>query len=278
MWPNSALEISVQGGGDGTIWAQHDAYFDRMVLGSSGGTTMPVVNYTASQVANLQQTAQFTNNPNVPTRPVAKLTDLLAQYGGKRVIFIEPKGNVSTSSLLTLMNQYGGTDWFVWKWPGNTAIPSAVTSAGYDTWGYYFNGSDMTNFNSTQGNFTFVGLDFNLSNSALSSAIALAGASRVIGHIIGSTTQRDRFLTAGVRGLMVSAPRVVLLALLIAAHLVAGAELLKPQPLAFLSTLILQHLEVHLKRSSLTTSEPSLFLSTTFKRRLPLVTIGGTAT
>lgn len=210
LWPQSALEISVQGGSDGTIWAHHDAYFDRMVLGSSGGTTMPIINYTAAQVASLQQTAQFTDNPNVPTRPVAKLTDLLALYGGKRVIFIEPKGNVSTSALLSLMSQYGGTDWFVWKWPGNTAIPAAVTSAGYDTWGYYFNGSDMTNFSATQGNFTFVGLDFNLSDSALSSAIATAGASRVIGHIIATTTQRDRLLTAGVRGLMVSAPRIVL--------------------------------------------------------------------
>lgn len=194
-----ALEISVQKSASGTFWCFHDATTDRTT-----GVSGTIASMTDAQLSVLSNNPVGTDNQSQPARPVAKLTDLLAIYGGKRLIFIEDKTYTNTAAVLDLMDANGGTDWFVWKQAGTGNIFSAVNTRGYKSWGYFFDADMASTFASKQAQWTFVGLDYNSSDATLDSAIATAGASRVIGHIVSSTTNRDRFLTRGVRGLMVS--------------------------------------------------------------------------
>jgi PKD repeat protein len=229
LWPNVALEISVQADADGVWWGQHDAYFDRMVLGVSGGTTLPVGSAHAATINTYTQTPAYTNTTTAFREPVAKLTDILNVFGGKRVIFIERKGGSSAANLLNVMDSYGGPNWFVWKQDFSnglqvsgdsrvsTSSVSNIAGGQYDTWGYYFAGSggsnttgDMTLYTTYQGTSTYVGLDYNLTDANLASSIAVAGASRVIGHIIPSLAQQTRMMGTGMRGTMIGAIREAL--------------------------------------------------------------------
>ncbi len=227
LWPDHFLEISVQADADGVFWCQHDADFDRMVLGAAG-TTLPVASSHAATISTYTQTPAYTSTPASPREPVARLTDVLATFGGKRVIFIERKGGSTPAALLNLMDQYGGPDWFVWKQDWNnglqtsgdarvsTSAVSDIPGGKYDTWGYFFAGSsgsgttgDMATFDQYQASATFVGLDYNLTDAALATAVATAGANRVIGHIIPDAANASRMLATGMRGLMVSGLREV---------------------------------------------------------------------
>lgn len=238
-WPSHFLEFSINGAAvevsgsqptyDTRHWVgQHDQYFDRMVLKSSGGTTMPVVNYTWAQIQLMQQYAWQTDNPNVPSQPILEAEQMVDIFAGKRVIFIETKGNISATKLLDFMDAHGGPDWFVWKQDGASGrgtgdariIPGNTTTGinHYDSWGYFFAGTggsgttgDMTNYTTYQSAFTHVGLDFNLTDAAYATAYGQTTdpTDRMINHIIATTTQRDRMLAPGIKGLMVSNPRVV---------------------------------------------------------------------
>lgn len=220
LWPDHFLEISVQADADGVWWCQHDAYFDRMVLQVPAGTTLPVASAHAATIATYQQSPYQTNTPAATLEPVAKLTDVLAQFGGKRVIFIERKGGGTPGQILDLMDANGGPDWFVWKQDWNNGLQASgdarVSTSGsnipggkYDTWGYFFAGADMTTFNTYQASATFVGLDYNLSDADLATSVATAGASRIIGHILPTAAAASRMLATGMRGLMVSGLREV---------------------------------------------------------------------
>lgn len=194
-----ALEISVQKSASGTFWCFHDSTTDRTT-----GVSGTISSMTDTQLSALNNLASSTDVPTQPVRPVAKLVDLLAIYGGKRLIFIEDKTYANTAAILNLMDTYGGTDWFVWKQAGPGSAFLGQANRGYKSWGYFFDTDMAGSFASKQAQWDFVGLDYASSDATLDSAIATAGASRVIGHIIANATNRDRFLTRGVRGLMVS--------------------------------------------------------------------------
>jgi len=63
----------------------------------------------------------------------------------------------------------------------------------------------------SSGKMDMIGLDFNSSDATLSAAVTLAIANgvRPTGHIINSTTQRDRMLGLGMTGLMISNKDIV---------------------------------------------------------------------
>lgn len=195
-----ALEISVQKSADGTFWCFHDNTTTRTT-----GVTGTISAMTDAQIAALNNNPVGTDNQSQPARPTAKLTDVLAVYGGKRLIFIEDKTYANTDAVLALMDANGGTDWYVWKQAGPGTKFSQVATKGYKSWGYFFDSDMASGYSTKWQQWDFIGLDFNSSDSTLASAMSQVNdPSRFINHIIPNATQRDRMLALGVRGLMVS--------------------------------------------------------------------------
>lgn len=213
LWKDKVdfLEVSVQFDSQGVAWGLHDSTVNR----TAGGPTGALSTFTTAQVAAMNVYPSGTDNQTAPPAPMYKLTDMLARFGGKVPIILEDKTYTHTTQILDLMDANGGPNWYMWKQSGNGTLFPAVTARGYKSWGYYFDGSDMTVFPNNHTQWTFVGVDFNSSDATLTSAVATAGnwtdgRSRVIGHIVGNATQRDRMLGMGMRGLMVSSGRLVL--------------------------------------------------------------------
>ena len=136
------------------------------------------------------------------------------------MIIIEDKTYANTTAMLNLMDSYGtagrpATDIFIWKVDG-TAGSSFYTPAatrGYHRWAYIFDSSMAASFNTlvTSGKADLIGMDYNSSDATLTSAIAACISNGVMptGHIINSTTQRDRLLGLGMKGLMISNKDIV---------------------------------------------------------------------
>jgi hypothetical protein len=193
-----ALEVSVFRSSDGTFWCTHDQNLLRETGNNvSINTTSDATLSGYSVLGSLTDTAQS-------NRPMTKLVDVLNAYAGSRVIFIEDKTYTNQAALLTILQGYPDYQkHFIWKQYGDANVFSGVATAGLRTWGYFFD-TDMAAFASRQAQFDYVGLDYNSSDATLNSAITTAGAQRVIGQIIQDTTQRDRFIAKGVKGLVVS--------------------------------------------------------------------------
>lgn len=200
----NALEISVQKSSSGTFWAFHDSTTDRTT-----GVAGTIASMTDAQLSVLTNTAAATDVPSQPRQPVAKLSDILAVYGGKRLIFIEDKTYANTSAVLDILDANGGTNWYVWKQQGTGTPFLGIGGRGYKTWGYFFDADMAASFSTKQGAWDFIGLDYLSSDATLDPAIATATPARVIAHIIPTATQRDRLLGKGVRGLMVSDSHMV---------------------------------------------------------------------
>jgi len=92
----------------------------------------------------------------------------------------------------------------IWK-QGASGNPNGnAVAAGLKIWGYLFDSEMAANFAGQQSKFDYFGLDYNSADALLSSSVATCGASRVIGHIIGDSTQKTRMLGFGMKGLMIA--------------------------------------------------------------------------
>lgn len=211
-WGIKAIEISAQMSASGTWWCFHDPTTDRTT-----GVSGTISSMTDAQIAalnNLGSTAS--QNPGQPARPTAKLVDVLNQYYQTHVIIIEDKTYTHTTAMLNLMDSYGTVDRpaneiFIWKVASSSSKATffdPATARGYHRWAYIFDNSMSTEFPAlpASGKADMIGMDYNSSDATLSSAIAQCIANGVMptGHIINSTTQRDRLLGLGMKGLMMS--------------------------------------------------------------------------
>jgi hypothetical protein len=194
-----ALEVSVHKSADGTFWCSHDTTTTRAT-----GVTGTIASMTDAQLAALNNIAGNTDNPSQPSSPFLRFADMLAKYAGKRILFIEDKTYANQAAVIALAGSYASSDWFVWKQAGPGNKNAGSVTAGWKSWGYFFEGDMAGSFASKQAQWDFVGLDYNSSDATLAAAIATAGAARVIPHILPSAAQRDRMLGFGVRGMMIA--------------------------------------------------------------------------
>lgn len=211
-WGIKAIEVSVQYSSDGTPWCFHDTTTDRTT--GVSGTIASMTDAQLVVLSNMGSTAG--GNSSQPSRPVAKLVDVLNLYYKTHVIIIEDKSYSHTTSILNLMDSYGATgrpatDIFIWKvdaTAGGTTFFTPASSRGYHIWGYIFDASMSTDFTTavTSGKMDMMGMDFNSTDSTLTAAVAacIANNVRPTGHIIASATIRDRMLGLGMTGLMMS--------------------------------------------------------------------------
>jgi len=206
-WGVDVLEVSVQYSASGTAWLSHDAYLDRMVLGNANGTTLQISALTDTQIRGYTQSSQYTDVTTQPREKLMTLDELNTLYPNMPMI-IEDKTYTHQAQLRTWIDAHGGATRFIWKQDGSGT--RSTSANGLLAWGYFFEGSTMSSFATKQAQWDFVGLDYGSSDATLQSAIATAGANRVIAHIIPSKAQATRLLAMGVRGLMVADVRGVL--------------------------------------------------------------------
>jgi hypothetical protein len=190
--PDLALEISVWRTADGVWVCSHDQTTGRVF-----GTNLDITTSNWADLAALRTT--------VGGYPIAKLTDILAQYAGERVLFVENKGAQANSTFLDLLDSYGGPNWIVVKTSGNgVSIPQAALARGYQVWGYFFPADTAAgNLNaSSAANFTLLGIEWDDTSAVW--AQALSYGKPVLGHIIANQQQATAATTLGASGLMVS--------------------------------------------------------------------------
>jgi PKD repeat protein len=216
-WGVKAIEISVQKSASGTFWCFHDPTTDRTT--GISGTIASMTDAQLSVLNNVGTTAA--GNSAQPSRPTAKLIDVLNVYASTHVIIIEDKTYANTTAMLNLMDSYGtsgrpASEIFIWKVASSSSKTSffdPATARGYHRWAYIFDSTIATEFPAlpASGKADLIGMDFNSSDATLSSAIAACVANGVMptGHIVNSTTQRDRLLGLGMKGIMISNKDVI---------------------------------------------------------------------
>jgi PKD repeat protein len=211
-WGMKAIEVSAQVSADGTWWCFHDPTVDRTT--GISGTIASMTDAQIGALNNLGSTA--TGNPGQPSRPTAKFVDVVNKYYKTHVIIVEDKTYTHTTAMLNLLDSYGtsgrpASEIFIWKVASSSSKATYFDPAaarGYHRWAYIFDNSMSTEFPAlaSAGKADMIGMDFNSSDATLSSAIALCVANGVMptGHIITNTTQRDRLLGLGMKGLMMA--------------------------------------------------------------------------
>lgn len=215
-WGIKAIEISIQKSQDGTFWCFHDATTTRTT--GVTGTIASMTDATLAVLTNVGTTAA--GNPSQPARPVAKLVDVLNVYAATHVIIIEDKTYANTTAVLNLMDSYGtigrpATEIFIWKVDGTagTGFYTSAATRGYHRWAYIFDNNMGAPFTSlvTSGKADLIGMDFNSSDATLTPAIAACIANSIMptAHIVSSSTQRDRLIGLGMKGIMISNKDIV---------------------------------------------------------------------
>lgn len=202
----NTLEISVFVSSDGQFICSHDPDTARVT-----GQAYTIASTPAATLTGLSATISCTDPPT-PQPHLCLLTDVLNEFAATHLILIEDKSYANGAALRALISTYPNfRQHFVWKsyGAGGTSDVTAAHALGLASWGYFFD-ADMPSFEAKQGLFTLAGLDFNSSDATLTSALALAGKTRCLGHIITSTAQRDRLFGLGFIGLVVSNVRAVI--------------------------------------------------------------------
>lgn len=199
----NAIEISVWSSAAGTFWCIHDN--DLTIRTNGAGNVTATADAT---LTGLLVNAGGTNNTGQVAQPLSKLSDVLAAYGDNVVVFIEAKSmytvGADAAALATIIQaQPHWQNRFIWKQSGTSNL-FAARPTGIKTWGYFFDADMAGSFSSKQAQFDYIGLDYNSSDATLTAAIATAGATRTIAHILSTTAQVTRFQGFGVHKFMCS--------------------------------------------------------------------------
>jgi glycerophosphoryl diester phosphodiesterase len=188
-----ALEVSAWQTSDGVWVCSHDQSTARMF-----GTNYDIPTTAWATMSGLTTTTGG--------YPILRLDTLLAKYGGKRVIIVDNKGSQDISgtgtSMVTLLNNNGGTPWYVGKsYYTASAWPTAMTSAGYKTLGYYYD-ADTPNIASSISKFDVVMEDQAATSGSWTTILSYGKP--VLASVIATAAQKTATAALGAQGYMAS--------------------------------------------------------------------------
>lgn len=193
--PQLALEFPARRTADGVWVASEDASTGRVF-----GTDLVIANSTWARLSTLRSLAG--------DQPMSRLQqDVLDTVPRNRILFVDDKDDAHVDELLDLLGRYGGPRRTVFKAFWQSRSPVEARARGYTTWGYYYPGTGMAQFDATQGRFDLLGIQWSAPTSDYRRM--LATGKRVIAHVVATQTQADSALAAGATGLMVSGVREV---------------------------------------------------------------------
>lgn len=192
-----AIEISVNATSDGVLVCHHDTNTMRLT-----GHDLEISQQTYATLEGLRNDARRWLGPASQLQPIPLLRDVLDAHAATHVIFIEDKQATNTKALLDLMDSYpDAQSHFVWKQTSSSTARVEAAARGYQTWGYFMDGSSDT-YPKYARNFDYLGL-YHTATDAEVAALVAYGKPVVVWEV-HTRAMRDRLLGLGVRGFMCS--------------------------------------------------------------------------
>lgn len=203
-WGVKAVELSVWKTADDVWVCHHDHNTARMT-----GANINIYDATWAELSGLTTTAEFTDDPGQPRRPIMRLDTALDALPPNVIAYIDDKTTMNVGSLLDLLDTYpNARGRFVFKqFMAQWAQADAARARGYRTWGIYYDAEIVTAPTRT-GSFDTLGMNFNATQEHWNAA--LATGKPVMGHIILNPSQKTSAQSKGASGFMVSSVKTVI--------------------------------------------------------------------
>ena len=206
-----ALELSLSRTADGVWFGLHDGTLDR----TSGTTGFVAAKRTWAEVSAFRISPAGTRDPQQPTRPYARLEAVLERWGGRRVLFVDPKA-VETGfhgELVTALRRVPSSqDWVVAKAPvATTGWAAAARREGWRSWGFCWArelDADPQLLARTAASWDLLGLDVGAPDARWAEVRGLGRP--VLAHVLTTSAQLDRARALGAAGAVVSDVAAVL--------------------------------------------------------------------
>lgn len=200
-----AIEISVCITADGVLVCSHDASTRRVT-----GVDHEISKVDWATLSGLQVTAEFTDDPQQPARPLSRFDEVIEQHLPNLVVFAEPKTPQALEPLMARLRQLGHPERTVWKQPVNQPNFGTAKVNGFGTWGYVLDepghlGERLPRF-AADPNIDMLGIEKSQPAAVVSRVVGLAdqNGKPTIMWAITDVAQRNRGLDLGCRGMMTS--------------------------------------------------------------------------
>lgn len=200
-----ALEISVCLSADGVLVCSHDPTTKRVT-----GVDYTIANETWTTLSTLRTTAARTTDPSQPSRPLARLDEIVERYIDRYVLFIEPKVPPAEEPLLRRLTSLLNPERVVWKQVLTSPRFGMAKDVGFTTWGYVlddpsFLGANLTRL-SADAKIDMLGIPVLGPEKVIQAASAAAAdnGKKTIAWPITIKAERERALGFGAAGLMTS--------------------------------------------------------------------------
>ncbi|TNM61125.1 hypothetical protein FHN55_17395 [Streptomyces sp. NP160] len=200
-----ALELSLSRTADGVWFGLHDGTLDR----TSGTQGFKASEHTWAEVASYRISPSGTVDRTQPRRPYARLEELLERWGGRRVLFVDPKAVSSRfhpELVAALRRVPSSQDWVVAKAPvATTSWADAARREGWRSWGFCWArelDADPGLLTRTAASWDLLGLDVGAPDARWAE---VAGLGRpVLAHVLTTPAQLQRARALGTAGAVVS--------------------------------------------------------------------------
>lgn len=198
-----ALEAPVARTSDGVYFLLHDQTINR--TSPSAPASWDPKDHTWAEVQAFNVTVG--NAQNRGAQPYYKLTDLLATFGGKTMIFIDAKliAQSNYPELIALLQTVPGyQQWIMGKYYcTNTVFADAFKAAGMKSWGYGYTADlDNGNLQRTAPKWDFIGIEYSADDAHWATLRSIGKP--IIGHICPDTAAVKACTNRGAIGAMVS--------------------------------------------------------------------------
>lgn len=201
------LEVSVNVDASGELWCIHDPTMDRTTY-KTGNVSSFTTEEIGQQIVTNGRTMLgqgWTDQPMVPLRQV------LDEFLGKVVIFLEPKGNDAVVPCQTLLDTYypHAPRSVIWKAHiGTASLPWAKDpSRNYRTWVYLDSGTTDATMDGKDSMVDYWGVQTNFTDLRIQQVVARGKP--VFSWPVYRRSQVTRLTGLGVVGIMASDPRYV---------------------------------------------------------------------
>ncbi len=206
-----ALELSLSRTADGVWFGLHDGTLDR----TSGTTGFVAAQHTWAEVNAFRISPGATRDPEQPRRPYARLEAVLERWGGRRVLFVDPKAVDARfhGELVTALRRVPSSqDWVVAKAPvATTGWAAAARREGWRSWGFCWArelDADPQLLTRTAASWDLLGLDVGAPDARWAQVRGLGRP--VLAHVLATPAQLDRALALGAAGAVASDVAAVL--------------------------------------------------------------------
>ncbi|TXS35733.1 glycerophosphodiester phosphodiesterase [Streptomyces sp. OR43] len=195
-----AIEVSVNVAADGTLVCCHDTTLDRTTYSTGAVNT-----WNWSELKNRVLTnGRVLHGQGWTDQPIPTLREVLDEFLGRVVIFLEAKGNDAVVPLQTMLDTFYPTanKSVVWKAHiGTLSLPWAK-GAGFKTWVYVDDGTTDAAITAKDQYIDYLGVQTSMADARVTQIVARGKP--VFSWPVYRRSQRDRLAGLGVVGMMTS--------------------------------------------------------------------------